>query len=398
MSNYDNINWQAVAEAQLKAKGEVLQGLYDAYQKALKLNLENYDAYPVYGPTGIATPEGVNEYGFDRTSKEDIIAYLIQNPGKTAKVLDRSLLATNENDVWNTYGEYSLDANGMLKRTESQEHQDIGQDDSSFFKPSWSGMLSGLTLGVSDLVKGNMPGTDWANQGTLTQIVNPASQVHSMFTGGAADLVYGIDKAGRSDGDFWSKAGVAVDRAMDPFGVDTMVRTTGDIARDINPEKFDKYVAPYAGAAGTAIGALIYGGPGAAAGYGIGTKFGQGTRNYDYLKDLVTAGTIYATYGTGSGAGDAVKSLTGSAVLGAATAGAISGVVSSVPSAIQQRSWDPLWKGALVGGVAGGVGSGARVGAYGLGASKAIANLTGNVAGKVASTGMKQLWLNNNKG
>lgn len=407
MSNYDNIDWRSVAVAQNRANhpeieaGEKLAAAQAAFKKqldaALALNKDS-QAYNSFTPTldpvsrmGKGTMRNPS-WTSGRASMEDILSYLLYNPGKSFKTIDESTMATNENDIWNTYGEYSLDSNGMLQRKPSSEHFDVGQDSGSFFSPSWSGILSGLTLGASDVVKGQMPGTDWADQGTLANIINPAAQGPSMMTGGATDLLYGINKAAKTNGSFWDKLAAGADRAIDPFGVDAATRKTGDVLNKNLPQ-LNPYITPIA----TAIGTLVYPGAGSAAGYGIGSKLAQGTKNYDYLKDLLGAGVSYLGGEIGSGVGGATKFLTGSALAGGTVGGAAGGLVAGAPAALQQKSLNPLWQGALTGAVVGGLGTGARISATDLGASNAIANLTGNVAGKVASTGMKQLWLNNNK-
>jgi hypothetical protein len=403
MSNYDNVDWTgtainqknrgAILDYALSPEGQAYQKEYDTQAKIGKVIAGNEDIINPGAFQGNPSSryEATKYNTADTPSVGQIIDYMMRSGTTSKDVLE--FVKQSGDERFTATGKYSLDPEGKLSRKYSYHTEDTGK---KWYDFSGSGLLSGLTLGLSDVVKGHMPGTDWADQGILTQIVNPASQVHSMFTGGAADLVYGIDKAGKSGGSFWDKFGVAADRAIDPFGVDPATRATGEAVRDINPEAFDKNIAPYLPAVGAVIGTLVYPAAGTAGGYGIGTKLAQGHRNYDYLKDLAMAAAIYATYGMGSGAGGAVQNLTGSAVLGGITSGAVSGAMSGVPSAIQQKSWNPLWQGALAGGVAGGIGTGARIGAYGLGASKAIANLTGKTAGSLASTGMKRLWLNRN--
>ena len=407
MSNYDNIDWTgtainqknrgAILDYAMSPEGQAYQKEYDLQAKIGEAVAKNED---IIRPTRYSDTSRMQKSKsgvWQSSMSPDVISminYLMRNNITSKDVVEGS--TWDSDNIYKTTGQYSLDPEGILSRTYKYETEEIPDKKWYDIDFSWEGLLSGLTLGLSDVVKGQMPGTDWAKQGLLTEVINPAAQVHSMFTGGATDLVYGIDKAGKSGGSFWDKVGVAADRAIDPFGVDPATRATGEAIRDINPEVFDKNIAPYLPAVGAAIGTLVYPAAGTAAGYGIGTKLAQGQRNYDYLKDLAMAATIYATYGMGSGAGGAVRNLTGSAVLGGMTSGAISGAAASVPSAIQQHSWDPIWQGALAGGAAGGVGTGARIGAYGLGASKAIANLTGKTAGSLASTGMKNLWLKRN--
>jgi len=104
---------------------------------------------------------------------DSIMAQIKANNYQPVTVLDRQLIATNENDLWRIYGTYYLDKIGNLQRAEAGTlHDDIGQDDGGFFGGILGTVLSVLTGGISDAVvaaSGILSGsttTDWMNVAT----------------------------------------------------------------------------------------------------------------------------------------------------------------------------------------------------------------------------------------
>lgn len=229
------------------------------------------------------------------------------------------------------------------------------------YKEEDSGGLGGalgslVTGGISDIIQGNMPGQAISDMGPVAQVLNPVTFGLNAGTGGLSDLAYGYEKASNTEGDFWDKLAAGADRAVDINGtVDVATREAGDALYDMAPE-----VTPYITPIATTIGTILYPGAGTAAGYGIGAKLSQGTRNYDYKKDFINAGVAYAGGAAGGAVGNTVGSATGSHILGGAAGGATSGVVSSTPKAIKEGSWSPLVRGGLTGAVVGGLGGAAR--------------------------------------
>ena len=126
---------------------------------------------------------------------DSILAQIKANAYQPITVLDRQQIATNENDLWRTYGTYYLDKSGKLQRVNAGTlHDDIGQDGGGFFDGIFGTALSVLTGGISDAVIASikiLSGT------TITDVLNVATGgFYSLFSGIAeGDILGGIKES-----------------------------------------------------------------------------------------------------------------------------------------------------------------------------------------------------------
>jgi hypothetical protein len=253
--------------------GEVVQD--DPKIKLFKIN----------APSSPILRNGINTYDYnhlysytpstdviDRSQPDTLfglIEKIIANNYQPITVLDRDMLASNENDSWKIYGTYYLDDQGKLQR------QDAGTD--HWTRPSES---NGLLGDIANLATGGAYGAVTGDYGIMKDImpfVNPGVV--------SAKGVYD----GLINGDYASALQYAVDPVTEP-GIDTLARGSGEVIYDAVPE-----IKPYVKPVVTTVAGAIA--PWAAVpAYALTSKM-EGSE----AKDAVIGGaTIGATIGAGS--------------------------------------------------------------------------------------------------
>jgi hypothetical protein len=248
----------------------------------------------------------------------------IYSPDELAE-LNRVIAATGN------YAALSDNAKAQLENTYTPEQKALrawsnakqaADRESNLGSFNWGNLGSALgslfTGGISDMVRGEAPGTAINSLHPAMSIINPVTLFTSSASSLISDMIAGAKKASDTEGSFFDKIAAAIDRSLDINGaVDTATRYTGEGLKIAAPA-----ITPYLQTAGTAIGTLIgmftpitpFGG--ALVGNALGGKLQQGTSNKDYLKSWQDAGVVAGTYGLGKVVAPYLSSLVGGGTLG----------------------------------------------------------------------------------